>query len=317
MPFQKTGPCPFVGGHWPDVWEQKITPKTFDTLEEVHRRDLIEYFYERESAVTPEHPLPAYRFPLNKLTDYTGIGGKEMRNAVLSSAEYKRYVEEHQPQMSMLTRARIAECLRCPPRPAAAEDDGARIRELDRWQREHASEAQVLRKSDRERKGILFSEGLPLNNEKYVSGKPEDNYRHKPMGPEWGRNRAMVCNIQRVIEAAANEMLAQHTLHEQQIFATLEAEEKEKAKTKGEVHTDARAPYKARAALGLVLLLTSVLGYHLIISVSVVIFLTWHSFSTVSLRSSRITRRKTPIGAAPNRGCNSKDITGNGYSNSG
>ena len=52
---------PFTGGHCPLQWgepgEEKITPKTFSCLNSDQRKDLIEYFFEHESAQsTPQDP---------------------------------------------------------------------------------------------------------------------------------------------------------------------------------------------------------------------------------------------------------------------
>jgi hypothetical protein len=208
-----------------------------------------------------------------------------MKNTVLKSAEFDAYCKERSrpplpPELSLLTRALIAECLLCPPPPpAAADDDGAWVRERDRWERAHASEAQVVRKSDRAGNGILFSEGMPFGvggERKYVCG--EGKREHKTMGPGWDRSRAMVCNMQKAIELAANDMEASSISKNKKIFAELIEEERQKDVSKGCLNTSARAPYRARAALGLVLLLTSVLGYHLLMMISVSVICAYLAF---------------------------------------
>jgi hypothetical protein len=51
------------------------------------------------------------------------------------------------------------------------------------------------------------------------------------------------------------------TFEKKDIFTKLTKKEEEKDRKKGFVRTDARKPYKARAALGLILLVSSVLWY--------------------------------------------------------
>ena len=53
MPFEKNGPCPFTGAHWPPQWVQEFfLNKRFSGLHCDQKKDLIEYFYERNSAKT-------------------------------------------------------------------------------------------------------------------------------------------------------------------------------------------------------------------------------------------------------------------------
>ena len=97
MPFEKTGSCPFTGGHWPLQWgEDKITPKTFCCLNSDQREDLIEYFYAHESAKTSARPVPAYQYPLTKLRDYFGVDAQNLKRTVLNSQDYKDFVAERQ-----------------------------------------------------------------------------------------------------------------------------------------------------------------------------------------------------------------------------
>jgi len=68
MPFEKSGSCPFTGGHWPPQWGQKNnTNKIVSGLHCDQKKDLIEYFYGQNSAKTSATSKPAYRFPLNQL----------------------------------------------------------------------------------------------------------------------------------------------------------------------------------------------------------------------------------------------------------
>ena len=201
MPFPQTGKCPFEGSHWPSKWpiETKVTPKKFSSLGEDQKRDLMLYFYARESKKTDEIIRPKYEFCTENLRNYFGFHPKSIRRTVMESKEYDAFRKVRSrppppPEMSLLTRALIAACLLCPLPPAAGDDAGERIRERDRWEREHASEVQVVRKSDREGKGILFSEGMPIGvgeERRYICG--EGKKAHKRMGPGWDRHKALVC----------------------------------------------------------------------------------------------------------------------------
>ena len=86
MPYQQDGDCPFEGLHWPKTWplETKVTAKKFCLLDELQRRDLIQYFYKRESAKTKQRPQPSYEFPLIRFCDYFGRFHGNIRKAVLS-----------------------------------------------------------------------------------------------------------------------------------------------------------------------------------------------------------------------------------------
>ena len=291
--FPKIGPCPFKGNHWPSYWpdEIRITPRQFPSLSDCQKLDFIKYYHERDSKKITATSQPKYSFEHEAFQNYFGQHRNKYRTVVLGSAEYKAYAKERSrppppPEMSLLTRDLIAACLLLhpPPPPAAADDDGAWIRERDQLEREHASEAQVVRKSDRHGKGILFSEGMPFvkDGEKtYICG--EDKRKHKIMGPEWDRSRVMVCNMQKEIEAAANAMLDSSMSTKRAIFEELIEKEKQKDRSTGCLDTSARAPYKARAALGLVLLLTSVLGYHLLMMISVSVICAYLAFLFDSL----------------------------------
>jgi hypothetical protein len=125
---------PFTGGHCPLQWgepgEEKITPKTFSCLNSDQRKDLIEYFFEHESAQTSARPKPAYRFPLNQLRDYFGVdAAKDVRRTVHGSQDYKDFVAERQrsqapppPEMSLLS-------ARCSPRAWRWRFYGGKIQE--------------------------------------------------------------------------------------------------------------------------------------------------------------------------------------------
>ena len=290
MSFPQKGPCPFEGTHWPPVWpaNRSVAKSSFSSNQ---MQDLIKYFYDRESARQTEGGRPKFRFPLHLLDEYFGKRSENIRKAVINSDEYKAYLEERSrppppPEMSLLTRDLIAACLLLhpPPPSAAADDDGAWIRERDQWERAHASEAQLVRKLNRHGKGILFSEGMPFGvdgEKRYICG--EGKQKHISMGPEWDRSRVMVCNMQKEIEAAANAMWESSMSTKRDIFEELIEKERQKDRSKGHLDTSARAPYKARAALGLVLLLTSVLGYHLLMMISVSVICAYLAFLFDSL----------------------------------
>jgi hypothetical protein len=265
MPFPKTIPCPFTGGHWPQQWgEQKITPKTFSSLNSDQRKDLIEYFFERESAQTSA----AYRFPLRRLRDYFGFDEKYIRRTVQGSQEYKDCVAERQrsqspaapppPQeMSLLTAARIAACLAMEP---PEEDEGtrrARGYARDSERRKSASAAQVVRRAERSAAGIITTNGLPRNDGIY---KEVGSQTLHPFDFESDPNRVIVCDMQTSINEAADDSIKNAVEAHKAIFNRLVAEEQRKEAAKGKpIRTDVRAPYKTRAALGLILLLSSTL----------------------------------------------------------
>ena len=71
-----------------------MSTKKFHALHELQRRDLIQYFFKRESAVTQQHPNPPYEFPLKRFCGYFRRWQSDIRKAVLGSDEYKAYAEE-------------------------------------------------------------------------------------------------------------------------------------------------------------------------------------------------------------------------------
>jgi hypothetical protein len=126
-----------------------------------------------------------------------------------------------------------------------------------------ATSADVVRKEDRKRKGIHFARGLPITkNGRYVDGNFQGT------GAKFGqilweedRNLGMICDMQGHIDAAADERFgvggtAQQ--EQQDLFEKLVREEMEKED--GKIDKSKRAPYKARVALRLILMLASVLG---------------------------------------------------------
>ena len=102
--FAKTLSWPFGGDHWPQHWpEINLDKNTFSShLDNNQKKDLIECFYEQETASTKEHSHPAYRMrgqrcTLGILRDYFGKDPKHIKAAVRLSAEYaeyKTYAEE-------------------------------------------------------------------------------------------------------------------------------------------------------------------------------------------------------------------------------
>ena len=66
----------------------------FSLLDEFQKRDLILYFYERESARTEQNPQPPYTFSLVKFRGLFGSKPADISNTVLHSDEYKAYAEE-------------------------------------------------------------------------------------------------------------------------------------------------------------------------------------------------------------------------------
>jgi hypothetical protein len=245
----------------------------FSCLNSDHRKDLIEYFFEHESAKTSARPKPAYRFPLIRLRDYFGVDQKDVRRTVQGSQEYKDFVAERQrlqpppdsrPELSLLTAARIAACLAAEP----PEEDEATRRAgeyaRDRDGRERASAAQVVRcgQADRKAAGISFSDGVPRNDGKFVQGGSKHG-RLDALDFGTDKHRAMVCDMQKTIESAVDKKIGEDgdlSSNQKKIFSRLvDAEEQKDLAKMGQVRKDARAPDKARAALGLILLLSSVL----------------------------------------------------------
>jgi hypothetical protein len=270
MPFPKTGSCPFPGGHWPSKWgEEKITAKSFSCLNSDQKQDLIEYIGEHDLAKTSATSQPAYRFPLFKLRDYFGADEKNLKRYVQQSQEYKDFVAERQrsqappppPEMSLLTAARIALCLTAEPpkEDEATRRAGHNFR--DREERKSASEAQVVRRADREANGITFCNGLPKNDNSFVQGGSKTKKLEK-LDFETDTHRAMVCDMQKEIELAVDHRMGDKSdlSRERKAIFFRQVEEEERKDIEAGCHrTDARKPYKARAALGLILLLSSVL----------------------------------------------------------
>jgi hypothetical protein len=269
MPFAKTGSCPFAGSHWPSQWgEQKLSAKKFSLLHSDQKRDLIQYFFEHDSQKTSARSQPAYRFPLTALRDYFGAHTHDLRKAVMQSEEYKAFFTERQrlqaqpppPEMSLLTAARIAACLAMdPPKEderARWEGDHAR----DREERMSASVAQVVRQADRQAAGIICSKGPPRKDGMYETGGSTDRTHHY-FDFEKDKTRGIVCDMQATINEAVDKKIGDFDRKQKEIFGRLVQEEirKNVVKTGKTARTDARAPYKARAALGLILLLSSTL----------------------------------------------------------
>ena len=266
MPFEKTGSCPFTGGHWPLQWgEDKITPKTFCCLNSDQREDLIEYFYAHESAKTSARPVPAYQYPLTKLRDYFGVDAQNLKRTVLNSQEYKDFVAERQrsqappppPEMSLLTAARIAACLAMEPPEEDEATRRARGYARDSEERKSATAAQVVRQAERQAAGIITTNGLPRNDGKY---KMVGSQSLHAFDFESDPTRVIVCDMQTSINQAADESIRNQVPKMKPIFDLLVAEEERKELCQGKpIRTDVRAPYKTRAALGLILLLSSTL----------------------------------------------------------
>ena len=272
MPFEKTGPCPFEGSHWPPQWGEKaVTPKRFHLLNSNQQTDLFEYFYEHESAKTSEKSQPPYRFPLIRLKTYFGGDENNLKKTVTSSEGYKAFAEERRrsqaqpppPEMSLLTSARITACLAAEPPAEGQKARMARGAARDREAKTRASADQVVRRADRAKNGISFSDGLPRNDGRFTKG--EEKKGLNDLDFEKDPSRSMVCCMQKLIEEAADRhtgMGGTFTTRQRGIFDGLVAEEQRKDEEKRvPVRKDARAPYKARAALGLILLLSSILWY--------------------------------------------------------
>ena len=219
MPLPRTGPCPFAGSHWPENWVQERFD--FQSLSTGQKKDLIEYFYQHESAKEAKqapNSKPAYRFPLKKLTEYSGIFAHSLRSIVLKSKDYKTHCDEQKrlqappppAELSLLTAALIAACVAAetPNEDAASRKEAGYA--WDSAERKSASAAQVVRQADREAAGIKFTDGLPDNDAKYLPGSVTGcvrNKRHDSLDFEKDPHRAMVCNMQKTIEEAVDEVI--------------------------------------------------------------------------------------------------------------
>lgn len=280
MPFEKIGPCPFEGCHWPPQWgEQRITPKTFPGMPKEQKTDLIEFFCDQDLRKVG-NSRPRFRIGLNALQDYFGKSPRNLQETVTKSEEYKDYFAKRQrlqappppppppppqppetappppPEMSLLTRVRIA-AYRTTKLGDCLATLAERAESQDKADKDGATAAQVVRKGDRAGKGISFSQRLPRNDEKFTRGQEKRGL--DDLGFDKDPSRIMVCNMQRDIEGAADQQFGEGgraVPEHQKIFEDLVEAEKAKEAT---VRKDAYAPYRARAALGLVLLLSSVL----------------------------------------------------------
>ena len=242
-----------------------ITPKKFSSLHRDQKIDLIEYFYVHDSAKNTVHSRPDYKFPLLRLRDYFGIDQQSLKRTVMQSQEYKDYVDAHQlsqappppPEMSLLTAARIAACLAMEP---PEEDEGtrrARGYARDSERRKSASAAQVVRRAERQAAGIITTNGLPRNDGVY---KEVGSQSQHSFDFESDPTRVIVCDMQTSINKAADESIRNGVQTRKAIFDRLVEEEERKEAAKGKPNlTGVRAPYKTRAALGLILLLSSTL----------------------------------------------------------
>jgi hypothetical protein len=132
----------------------------------------------------------------------------------------------------------------------------------DREERKSASAAQVVRQADREAADIRFSNRLPIKHNRFVPGGSKSR-KLAELSFETDPHRAIVCNMQKAIEAAVDDKIGDAgdlSGERKQIFARQVEEERRKDLVKtGHVRNDAGAPYTARAALGLILLLSSIL----------------------------------------------------------
>jgi hypothetical protein len=132
----------------------------------------------------------------------------------------------------------------------------------DREERKSASAAQVVRQADRKAAGITFLKDLPTKDGMFVPGASTSR-KLAELNFEKDPHRAIVCNMQKAIEAAVDDKIGDAgdlSGERKQIFARQVEEERRKDFVKtGNVRKDAGAPYTARAALGLILLLSSIL----------------------------------------------------------
>jgi hypothetical protein len=137
-----------------------------------------------------------------------------------------------------------------------------------------ATPADVVRKEDRKGKGIAFAKGLPVKRD----GTYLDGYagkKHETLDWKRDRHRGMICNMREPIEKAALKRYGKSGTAlkgEKEMFWRLVKEMGGKAKRAG-AHQKSKASeegkakrsgtswhYIARVALGLIVLLASILG---------------------------------------------------------
>ena len=125
----------------------------------------------------------------------------------------------------------------------------------------NASVSQVVRKSDRSGKRVCFSKGLPSTRTgKYTCG--EDGKSHKNIKWETDTHKLMVCDMKGLLDKVVDDRFggksgygnAQH--EDKLLFKRLVEEERGRDKTK---YTRARSPFRPRAGLRLIMMLTSIL----------------------------------------------------------
>jgi hypothetical protein len=115
----------------------------------------------------------------------------------------------------------------------------------------------VVRQAERQAAGIITTNGLPRNDSKC---KLVGSQALHAIDFESNPTRVIVCDMQTSINQAADESIGNAVPKFYEIFERLVAEEQRKESCQGkQIRTDVRAPYKTRAALGLILLLSSTL----------------------------------------------------------
>jgi hypothetical protein len=96
----------------------------FSLLDEVQQRELILYFYGRESARTEQNPEPPYTFSLEKFRGFFGRKPADIRTTVLHSDEYKAYAQERGRPPPPPELPRVDRCAE-PDRPSQGDEVSA------------------------------------------------------------------------------------------------------------------------------------------------------------------------------------------------
>jgi hypothetical protein len=116
----------------------------------------------------------------------------------------------------------------------------------------------VTRKSGSDKFWVLVT---PARPSPFVQGGSKTR-KLENLDFETDKHRAMVCDMQKEIELAVDDRMGDKSdlSRERKAIFFRQVEEEERKDIEAGCHrTDARKPYKARAALGLILLLSSVL----------------------------------------------------------
>ena len=155
----------------------------------------------------------------------------------------------------------IKECLGLQQPVESEVERTSKAAERAECERRNASVSQVVRKSDRSGKRVCFSKGLPSTRTgKYTCG--DDGKSHKNIKWETDTHKLMVCDMLGLLNKVVDDRFGGNSgygnaqLEDKLLFKRLVEEERGRDKTK---YTRARSPFRPRAGLRLIMMLTSIL----------------------------------------------------------